>query len=281
MLAVAESTAPLIGSAAGSVRRDVVHQTAAPATVALRATGSSSVRTIGVIGGAVSLILVPLGLIGLLIRQFRLRNLRELTDSAAMRAQALEIRLTQTFGAMPAVAVPGPSSLRARGLPPVRGSAARRAAAPSPDGVRTYSARPPWLRWPALTAAATVLTFVVVGGVIVASGVAKPRKVDGAHVARVTAPIAVLNAGTNEGAASRLAHTLQHKGLNVVGAANLGSTPPDGYEVLYTPGNSGQAALLARTLRRAPTRYHANVAPIDPSAQAAAGVSAKLAVIIP
>ena len=277
MLAVAESTAPLIGSAAGSVRRDVVHQTAAPATVALRATGSSSLRTVGVIGGAVSLILVPLGLILLLVRQIRLRNLRELTDGAAMRAQALEMRLTQTFGAMPAVAVPGPSSLRARGLPPARGLAARRAATPRPDGATTYSARPRWLRWPVLTAVAAVLTFVVVGGVIVASGGAKPRKVNVAHVARVTAPIAVLNAGTTKGAAARLAHTLAHKGLNVVGAANLGSTPPDGYEVLYTPGNSGQAALLTRAL----THYHATVAPIDPSAQAAAGVSAKLAVIIP
>jgi hypothetical protein len=92
-----------------------------------------------------------------------------------------------------------------------------------------------------------------------------------------TVPVAVLNAGAVPREAARLGRQLERRGVRVAGVANLDATPPTGFEVLYTAGDRGQAAILARMLAsRRPA-----IAPIDPVAQAAAGTTAKLVVVIP
>ena len=61
------------------------------------------------------------------------------------------------------------------------------------------------------------------------------------------------------------------------GIGNLGAAPPVSYEVLYTPGDAGQARLLAGILKaRQPL-----VAPIDAATAPAIGSARRLVVVIP
>jgi hypothetical protein len=93
----------------------------------------------------------------------------------------------------------------------------------------------------------------------------------------VTVEVAVLNAGTVQGAAAELGKELQADHVHVGTLANLGSGPPIGLTVLYAPGDEHQADLVAKLL----SSQGPSVNPIDPAAQAAAGASAKVVVVIP
>jgi len=99
MLAVAESTAPVTGAAAGSVSKDARHQTAAPSTVALNSSGSSALHTIGVVGGVIALFATVAGMALLLRQRMRLDQLRRSAEAAASRAAALEGQLARVSAA--------------------------------------------------------------------------------------------------------------------------------------------------------------------------------------
>lgn len=87
----------------------------------------------------------------------------------------------------------------------------------------------------------------------------------------------MLNAGETPDAARHLALDLSRQHVHVVGTGNLGAAPPVSYEVLYTPGDAGQARLLAGILKA----QHPLVAPIDATAAQAIGSAPKLVVVIP
>jgi hypothetical protein len=88
--------------------------------------------------------------------------------------------------------------------------------------------------------------------------------------------VAVLNATSTRGAAANLARQLRGRKVKVARVGNLTESLPPGLLILYSPGNAAQAAVLARTL----ASRHPKVEPINPVAQAAAGHSAKVVVVI-
>ena len=67
--------------------------------------------------------------------------------------------------------------------------------------------------------------------------------------------VTVLNAGSIQGAAHKLAAQLRADGVKVAGTGNLAGSSPAGTEVQYAPGKRAQATLLAHLLAsRSPTR---------------------------
>jgi hypothetical protein len=92
-----------------------------------------------------------------------------------------------------------------------------------------------------------------------------------------TAPVAVLNAGKTLDAAHHLALDLTRQHVHVVDIGSLGAAPPVSYEVLYTPGDAGQARLLRGILKA----QHPRVAPIDATTAHATGSAPKLVIVIP
>jgi hypothetical protein len=86
----------------------------------------------------------------------------------------------------------------------------------------------------------------------------------------------VLNASPTPGAAHKLALQLRSKGVKVAAARNLVESRPPGSSILYAPGARPQAVRLARLL----TNLAPTIAPIDPTAQAAAGGGVELALVI-
>ncbi len=261
MLAVAEHTAPVIGAAAGSVRKDVRHQTRAPATVAVAAATTSPLQTVGEVG-AFAAILAMLGGMALIWRRHsQLHALSLATVSASDRLLAVEHQLARMTG----------GRVLASAAAPAGGGAAT-----MPGGRSVYRQGN---RVPTVAIAAVIAVLLAGGGVLVAvaTGAARVHHHHKAPVVTVTAPVVTLNAGTQQGAAARLAQSLRRKHLDVLGAANLGPPAPSGYEVLYTVGARGQAQALAKML----TADAPLVAPADPAAQAAAGPRAKVIVVIP
>lgn len=259
MLAISEHTAPLIGAGAGSVRSDARQQTAAPSSVAVVSTATSPLQTVGKIGGLLAVLAAFVGCALLWRRHAQLRDLAFAAGSANERLATLERQLARVAGATP---LSGSRSAitagaRARTRPrPARGAAQLPVAA---------------------VAAIAVVGMAIAGVALATSGsgrAAQPRR---HHAHPVPAPVEVLNAGTQAGAAGRLARKLRGEHLDVLGAANLNSVAPLGYEVLYTPHARTQAHAVARLL----AFQRPIVAPVDPAAQAAAGPRAKVIVVIP
>ena len=91
-----------------------------------------------------------------------------------------------------------------------------------------------------------------------------------------TRPVAVLNATSVGGAATRVADQLRRERVTIAGVGNLTEQRPPGLWILYAPGAQVQAQELSRLLRARSPR----VAPIDPVAQAAAGTGASVVLVI-
>jgi hypothetical protein len=88
--------------------------------------------------------------------------------------------------------------------------------------------------------------------------------------------VAVLNATSTPGAAAKLARRLRRHQVKIARVGNLTEALPSGLLILYAPGNSAQAAVLARSL----SSQHPKVEPINPVAQAAAGHNAHVVVVV-
>jgi hypothetical protein len=73
-----------------------------------------------------------------------------------------------------------------------------------------------------------------------------------------------------------LAGQLRADRVSISEVGNVTETRPPGLEILYSPGESAQAARLARLLGG----RSSTVAPIDPVTAAAAGSGARLVVLI-
>jgi hypothetical protein len=90
-----------------------------------------------------------------------------------------------------------------------------------------------------------------------------------------SAPVAVLNATSTQGAAANLAQQLRAKGIKVATVGNVAASRRSGLLILYAQGEQAQARRLAGMLTgKSPT-----IAPMDAATHAAAGRSS-LAVVI-
>jgi hypothetical protein len=253
----------VIGTAAGSVRRDVQHQTAPPATVTVASAAPSPLQTVGEAGGFLAVLALLGGSLLLWRRHTKVGDMRSAAARVSDHLVALEGQLARVAGGrpMPAAAAAG------AGAGVAVGGHSGRAVYRQGGSASTF-------------ALAALVAFVLAGGgvvVAVATGAARPRPHPKAAVSPVSVPVVVLNAGTTQGAAGKLARSLRARHIDVLGAANLNSPAPEGYEVLYTVGSHAQAELLAHVLQADSPL----VAPADPAAQAAAGPRAKLIVVIP
>jgi polyisoprenyl-teichoic acid--peptidoglycan teichoic acid transferase len=254
LLAIAEQTVPAtrrIGHAGVKLRSAAVPQR----TVTQPANQLKD--TLGSIGGLLALLALPLLAIPLVRRR------RELAKLRAQLAATMHFEEQLTAVApVPVVPVFAPVKAGPR---------------PGEWSVPVYTRRSP------------VRTRVLVGGIallLVAIGaVGIYLNVSGGHAVRhVRRPglavpsvsVAVLNATSTQGAAGRLARQLRASHVKVGTVGNLTEPLPPGLEILYSPGYSGQAALLARSM----SARHPKVEPINPVAQAAAGRGAHLAVVI-
>lgn len=293
MLSLAERTAPLAGTHTAD-RQVARHQAVlgAPVTVKASAGGTSPWHTVGVFGGLLAVVLVPIASLLLLLRHGDLRRLREASGAAEQRVMTLEAHLARLApvrgGGMPAAALAGSAG------GPAFGGAARAGASGGGVGgvagagrgrgdldrsrMAVYGSRSR-VRGAVVVATGTVVAIAVVAAalIVIQPGSGSARPAARVHRAAETAPVVVLNGGGNQGEAARLARALRRDGANVAGAANLGSPPPGGFQVLYRPGARHQATMVAAML----SSHHPVLAPVDPVAQAAAGVRARVVVVIP
>jgi LCP family protein required for cell wall assembly len=247
MLAVAEQTAPVDGT--DTPVRTRVRLRAAPAPVyAPDAERTSTLHSIGSILGLLALLALPLALALAVLERRRISEIRGRLAEATARTLRLEgeVVLASSSGAL-------------GGWSPVRVNAAP-------------SRRPLVLL---IIGALGLLGLAAALALLLSSGTTHRRA---AHpLPRPTARVAVLNASTTPHAAHRLAVRLARQGIHIVAVSDLGAAPPIGYEVLYTPGERTQARRTARLIHR----ENPIVAPLDPTAAAAAGPSAQVVVVIP
>jgi LCP family protein required for cell wall assembly len=261
LLAIAEQTSP-IGTSA--------HPTAPGAPVSLKVGGVPTLTTatqrtsfqqsLGSLGGLVTLVLLPLLAIPLVRRRRELAALRA-------RVHARELHEARLHAAL---AGDVPSS-----RPPTSWAAVS-------AGMKMYR----WRRAPRRR-------LILVGAVVLAAGMAagayelsrppapaKPSALltpaSRARPQLPTVPVAVLNATTTSGAAGRIADQLRADKVQIGTVGNVTESRGGGVLIMYAPGAREQAARVARLL----TKQSPTVAPIDPSAQAAAGATAKVVVVI-
>ncbi len=272
LLAIAEQTRP-VGGSVGIVRSPVALN-AASVPAFIPPTPKTNLRQLlGSLGGLLGLLLFPLLAIPLIKRRSELRALRaqlnatslveaELASSFARNPAKVAAALAASAPAAPAAGVAMPS---AAGSPPV-GPARRAHAARHRRRRRRTQAT-------ALVAVAALAAAVVF---VVERGQAPNQRATHALAAAgiPSAPIAVLNATTTQGAAGRLTQQLRSHRVKVWLIGDLSGWQHPGLWILYAPGQRDQAAQLVRFV---PGR--ATLAPIDASTQAAAGRS-KVVVVI-
>jgi polyisoprenyl-teichoic acid--peptidoglycan teichoic acid transferase len=266
LLAIAKQTRPVtaVGATSGRDGRTPVRLDTTPIPARASAAPQADLRqTLGSLAGLLALLAVPLLAIALIRRRRELAELR-----AGLRAHSL--REAQLSAALAGAAI-APS-------------------APSPSGysaVNVYASGPSRLRGRVL--AGLVVAAVAAAGALTVLPSTEGRNAQtvsaARHATRATArkapdipavPVAVLNATSTPGAASRVAQQLRSYGVGIAAVGNLAESRPPGVWILYTPGQRSQAARLARILsEQAPT-----IVPIDPVAQAAAGSAARVVVVV-
>lgn len=271
MLAISERTALVSGGheATSRTTRTTYREQAneAPAAV-IGQGGSSALSAVGLIGGALAMLLLPLGLIGFLTQRRRTLGLREPLDELNTRLALLERRLSELQL--------GPSPSDIAEIPENSGAASVAWSTAASQPVRVYTTGRRVGRTVVTAATALIVAAALIAGVLIlipSSGASADRH---RTLSRPTSAVAVLNAGDVQGAAARLGRRLLREGVRVVGVANLGASVPNGVEVLYRAGDRSQAMAVAELLRSS----HPTVAPVYPTAAAAAGSRAGVVVVI-
>jgi LCP family protein required for cell wall assembly len=265
LLAIAEQTAPV-----GAVR-------SAPTHVILKALSVPThqppkvetplLESVGRVGGLITLALLPLALLVVLRNWRLLRALRDHVNAATARAAVLETQLASAAAGYRPMVAQG-----AAGYATDQPADARFPGAAPVPFVRYRSRR----RWIPVTVGLG-LVLAAAAGYLALDSSALGQKRKPRPQPLPTAPVAVLNAGETPDAAHHLALDLTRRHVHVVGISNLRAAPPVSYEVLYTPGDAGQARLLAGILKA----QHPHVAPIDAATAQAIGSSPRLVVVIP
>jgi polyisoprenyl-teichoic acid--peptidoglycan teichoic acid transferase len=242
-------------------------------TAASSASKLSTTETIGSVGGLVTLVAVPLLSLLLLRRRRQLGMLREQLSSSQLRQD----KLTEAVGGARAVAA----------APPARAAVADLAGNSSPmyPSMRIHTVPRRRLRRSVVAAllvaavagAGAAVVLVTQGGHASSAPTARHglAGAGGKTVQIPTVPVAVLNSSATAGAAHRMAQRLTADGVKTSTVGNLAEPRPAGLWVLYQPGEQPQAQRLAALLPGSP-----KIAPVDPTAQAAAGSGAAIVVVI-
>ncbi len=266
LLAIAEQTRPVNTpiTASGRDPRTRVSLKATPLPARPSTTPQIDLRqTLGSLAALLTLLAAPLLAIPLIRRRRELSELRARLHAHSMR----EAQLTAAVAGA-AIAALAPSS-------------------PAHPNMSVCASGPPRISGRALAAlaVAAIATGSAVSVLLTANGGNAQTLHAARHVTRATAkkdtdipgvPVTVLNATSTPGAASRLAQRLRSHGVGIGAIGNLAESRPPGLWILYTPGQRNQAARLARLLPgQTPT-----IAPIDPVAQAVAGSTAHVVVVI-
>lgn len=250
LLAIAEQTAPI-----GAIRRAAkprirkVASVPAPsiATSAPTVTRTPLLTSAGRVAGLITLLLLPVGLLVAYRGRRRLRALGDQASSATAMAAVLEVQL-------------------AAAIPSVMATPA------TADGPRDSGRLGRWRL--AVPVALGLALAILAVGVYVASRPGSPRRTG---IAVPTAPVAVLNAGRNPRAAHALAARLERAHVRVDATGKLTGGTPSTYEVLYVPGDRGQARLLAHFLRL----HRPIITKADAAAARVIASGAKLIIVIP
>jgi len=270
LLAIAEQTAPVIATRSTFTRSAPTHPILKAISVPilkLPTIKTPPLEAIGRVGGLVAVALLPLGLLAVFLTRRRLRSLRGQVHATVARTAVLETQLATASAGYRQMVTQAAAAYAT--LQP--GDARFGRAAPVP--IERYQSRRPWAR-------------IAVGLALVAAAAAVYLALDSSALGQKSkprirpapsAPVAVLNAGSAPQAAHRLAVELVRHRVHVVGIGNLGAAAPVEYEVLYTPGEAGQARLLAGILKA----QHPLVAPTNATATQAAGTAPRLIVVIP
>jgi LCP family protein required for cell wall assembly len=264
MLAIAEQTAPLSGAhtaiPAAAGLSLTIH--GAPAAVKKKATISTR-QLLGALSGLLTLAALPLLIVPLLRRRRERTELRGRMVAAAAHTGQLGVALRG--GPMPAPLGPAPGQAAAR---------------LQPEGITVYGRRSFGKGWyvPIAASAAAIGAVLVLGAIAISENNTSPPapRLAAPRPSLPALPVAVLNATATPGAAARMGTQLKTAHVAVGFVGNLVETRPPGLMVLYAPGARDQAVLLAKVIG---IRDSA-IAPIDPVAQAAAGASAQLVVVI-
>jgi hypothetical protein len=128
-----------------------------------------------------------------------------------------------------------------------------------------------------VTTIAAAGALALVTGLLDASARPKPAKAAASLPHSLpTVSVAVLNATSTQGAASRLAQQIRSREVKIAGVGNLTDSRPPGLWILYAPGARIQAARLAYLLAPQTPR----IAPIDHAEEAAAGSTIKVGAVI-
>jgi LCP family protein required for cell wall assembly len=269
LLAIAEKTGP-IGAVRAPTHRIVKAASSAahplPTIAAAPTTDTPLVQSVGQIGGLITIVLLPLGLLVFFRNWRRLRTLRAQVHAAAAKTGILETQLAVAGGYTPTVApgAGGYATEQPRGAP-LTGKAA--------PPFKRYGSRP--LLIPA--AIAVGLVVAAAAGYFALNSTALAQKHEPRPESVPTARVAVLNAGQTPRAAHQLALDLTRQHVQVVATGNLTATSPTSYEVLYMPGDADQARLLAGILKA----HHPLVAPANAATVRAIGSKPRLIVVIP
>jgi LCP family protein required for cell wall assembly len=256
LLAIAEQTAP----ATSHIGHAVTLGSAAVPQRTIEQTQNSLQHTLGSLGGLVALVAVPLLAVPFFRRRREVAKLRlQLAATLHFETQLAAVAPPLPAGASSGAAVAGP-------------------AAGSWTAPAYSSPRLPTRTRVLAGVGAAILAAVGVVGIIVNVGGGQSVPHVKREVAQTipTVPVAVLNASSTPGAAGRLATQLRLEGVKLANVGNLTASLSPGLTILYTPGRRGEAEVLSRMLASSkPT-----IQPINPTAQAAAGSSAQLVIVI-
>ncbi len=272
LLAIAGQTFP-VASVPSRVQRTRPGAAAIPLRPSTPAATTSTAETIGLIGGLLTLVAVPLLAIPLFRRQ---RELAELRGHLTIAVSG-EARLDAAANAwgLPLVSVPAARA------------AARQAAGPGlHEGPHSAGRSRGGRRRGPLVAVGLGVIVAIAAGVFLLErgGSAKPAtahqvgrtSVTGTVSGPPTVPVAVLNATATPGAATTLARQLRAQGIRIGTVGNLSESVTGSLEIAYAPGAQAQAERLARMFPKSSP----SVAPMDSATLAAAGTGAQLAVVI-
>jgi hypothetical protein len=265
MLAIAEQTKPFLTAPGHGPTRVILKAAGVP--LPHGAAKKRNLRqTLGSIAALVSVVLLPL--LGFLA----IKRLLE------MRGVRSRLRDGEDIGGrLPGFSDPLPAAVLAAvasGAPALGWGGALGGSRPERRIYRTRRRR-----LPVIGVSLVMVLAAGAGAYLVTSSASHshaPRARAAARPNLPTAPVVVLNATSTQGAARRLATSLQSRGVKVSAVGNVTESRPPGVEIMYAPGDQRQAQRLARLMSsRSPV-----IDPMDPVTAAAAGNGAALVVVI-
>jgi polyisoprenyl-teichoic acid--peptidoglycan teichoic acid transferase len=264
LVAIAEQTVP-IGPvagvrAAGTSKHLILKAFSVPARP-VPTVKTPALQTVGSLAALATLVLTPL--LGIMI----LRQ-RRLTRQVRVQLQtnlAREASLSTAIAASTNVA-----------------TAAATASAGSGVVMERHNYRTRHGRAPIVVPAVAVVLAAATAGYLLTRSASRPARTPAAASSQPvpsgppTVPVAVLNASGQTGVAQTLAQRLAAQRVRITATGNVTEARAPGYWILYANGAKTQAEQLATMLKpRAPI-----LAPIDANAQAAAGPTARVVVLI-